>query len=159
MQTFLPYPGFAESAAVLDQRRLGKQRVETIQILRALTRPVYGWKHHPAVLMWKGHEEALAEYGLAMCREWCAQGRSDTCAATIIADLAEAGLPAPRSEAELIAAGAMPAWLGKGEFHRAHRSALVRKDPEWYRPLFSDVEDDLPYIWPSQQAKEDGRLH
>ena len=37
MQTFLPYRGFTESARVLDTRRLGKQRVETIQVLRALT--------------------------------------------------------------------------------------------------------------------------
>ncbi len=36
MQTFLPYPDFARSAAVLDPARLGKQRVETLQILRAL---------------------------------------------------------------------------------------------------------------------------
>jgi hypothetical protein len=24
----------------------------------------------------------------------------------------------------------------------------VRKDPEWYRPHFPDVPDDLPYLWP-----------
>jgi len=28
MQTFLPYPDFARSAAVLDRQRLGKQRLE-----------------------------------------------------------------------------------------------------------------------------------
>jgi hypothetical protein len=36
MQTFLPYPDFAKSAAVLDNKRLGKQRVECLQILTAL---------------------------------------------------------------------------------------------------------------------------
>ncbi|HMC68015.1 MAG TPA: pyrimidine dimer DNA glycosylase/endonuclease V, partial [Mycobacteriales bacterium] len=36
MQTFLPYSRFDASAAVLDDLRLGKQRVETLQILRAL---------------------------------------------------------------------------------------------------------------------------
>ncbi|MDQ1681515.1 MAG: hypothetical protein QOH99_56, partial [Frankiaceae bacterium] len=35
MQTFLPYADFGASARVLDDRRLGKQRVETLQILRA----------------------------------------------------------------------------------------------------------------------------
>jgi len=30
MQTFLPYPGFADSARVLDRRRLGKQRGEAL---------------------------------------------------------------------------------------------------------------------------------
>lgn len=37
MQTFLPYDSFKKSARVLDQRRLGKQRVECLQILGALT--------------------------------------------------------------------------------------------------------------------------
>ena len=42
MQTFLPYADFIASAEVLDQKRLGKQRVETIQVLRGLTTPGYG---------------------------------------------------------------------------------------------------------------------
>lgn len=33
MQTFLPYPGFAANAAVLDDRRLGKQRVEALELM------------------------------------------------------------------------------------------------------------------------------
>ncbi len=37
MQTFLPYADFERSAAVLDRQRLGKQRVETLQIFQALT--------------------------------------------------------------------------------------------------------------------------
>ena len=83
MQTFLPYADFARSAEVLDTRRLGKQRVEVIQIVRALTVPGYAWASHPAVLMWKGHEEALGRYGLAMCDQWLLRGFGDTCAATI----------------------------------------------------------------------------
>lgn len=37
MQTFLPYPDLRASCVVLDDERLGKQRVETFQVLRALT--------------------------------------------------------------------------------------------------------------------------
>ena len=44
---------------MLDHRRLGKQRVEVLQILRALTRERYGWKSHPVVRMWAGYDEAL----------------------------------------------------------------------------------------------------
>jgi len=36
MQTFLPYESFRESAKVLDWRRLGKQRVEGMQIINAI---------------------------------------------------------------------------------------------------------------------------
>jgi hypothetical protein len=120
-----------------------------LQIVRALTRPVYGWKHHPAVVMWRGHEEALGAYGLAMCREWCGRAHADTCAATIVADLAAAGVPTPpRSQDELARAGALPRWLGDEAFHRSHRSALRRKDPAHYAERFADVPDDLDYVWP-----------
>jgi len=47
MQTFLPYPDVEASARVLDTKRLGKQRVECLQVLRGLTIPTYGWCHHP----------------------------------------------------------------------------------------------------------------
>jgi len=79
MQTFLPYPNFTKSAAVLDRQRLGKQRVETLQILRALSDSSYGWQNHPAVKMWRGCERALAAYGLLICAEWIDRGYKDTC--------------------------------------------------------------------------------
>jgi len=148
VQTFLPYPDFAASAAVLDDRRLGKQRVEALQVLRALTRPTYGWKHHPAVRMWAGFPDGVAAYGLAVCAEWTGRGRADTCAATIGTDLAAAGRPAPRSQAELARVCGLPDWLGDDRVHRSHRSALVRKDPEFYGPLFPDADPELDYVWP-----------
>ena len=58
MQTFLPYPDFAKSAACLDNKRLNKQIVECYQILRAITDPTYGWQNHPAVNMWRGFKGA-----------------------------------------------------------------------------------------------------
>lgn len=148
VQTFLPYADFARTAAVLDRTRLGKQRVEAIQIVRALTIPTYGWRHHPAALMWRGHLEALGAYSFAIIDEWTRQGYADTCAATIAADLATAGVRDVRTQSELAAAGALPAWFGNEEFHRSHQSALVRKDPEHYCRFFPGVPDDLPYIWP-----------
>ena len=36
MQTFLPYSNFQKSAEVLDWRRLGKQRVEGMQIINTI---------------------------------------------------------------------------------------------------------------------------
>ena len=148
MQTFLPYPDFEATARVLDTRRLGKQRVEVIQIVRALTRPAYAWKSHPAVLMWAGHEEALGTYGLVMSRVWVESGFGDTCAATIAADLAAVGIEQLRPQGELAAAGELPPWLGDEALHRSHQSALVRKDPAFYGPRFPEVPDDLPYLWP-----------
>jgi hypothetical protein len=149
IQTFLPYPDFERCASVLDLRRLGKQRVEALQILRAVTVAGYGWRHHPAAKMWKGYEEALAAYGIAMCHEWCRRGHTDTCDAKIRADLGAAGIATVRSQSQLAAAGALPPWLGDEAFHRSHRSSLLNKDPAWYGEVFTDVPPDLPYVWPS----------
>jgi len=149
VQTFLPYPDFERSARVLDQRRLGKQRVECLQVVRGLTVPGYGWRHHPAVKMWRGHLEALGRYTLTCCEVWVEGGRADTCAATVVTDLGSAGVATVRTQDELAAAGALPYWLGDPDFHRAHQSSLVRKDPDFYGPLFPDVPPDLDYVWPA----------
>jgi hypothetical protein len=152
VQTFLPYADFERSARALDAKRLGKQRVEAIQVVRALTVAGYGWANHPAALMWKGHEEALGRYGIVCCQVWTELGFGDTCAATIATDLAAAGVTTIRSQAELGEARALPPWLEDEDLLRSHRSALVRKDPGHYRPQFPDVPDDLPYVWPVRSA-------
>jgi hypothetical protein len=146
VQTFLPYASFAESARALDPRRLGKQRVEALQVLRALTIPTYGWQHHPCTQMWRGHVNALAAYGVEISREWVARGHADTCEAQI------GEFWDGRDQAALAAAGELPWWLGDEAFHLAHRSSLLRKDPEWYGPRFGALPDDLPYVWPHERA-------
>ncbi|MFG2683258.1 MSMEG_6728 family protein [Streptomyces sp. NPDC048392] len=157
MQTFLPHPGFRDSALALDRRRLGKQRVEALQVLRGLTVPGYGWRRHPAVRMWTGYEEALVRYGLDVCRVWREQGHQDSCAASLVAGLAACRPGEPvRDQAELAAAGELPPWLGDEAFHRSHRSALVRKEPAVYAELFPGVPDDLPYVWPGSDRERGG---
>jgi pyrimidine dimer DNA glycosylase len=145
MQTFLPYPEFARSAQVLDVPRLGKQRVETLQVLRALELGDYGWQGHPAVRMWRGRTPALVGYGLAVVRAWTALGHADS-THEFIAEFAPE--VEPLTEADLADRGLLPSWLGDERLHLSHRSALIRKDPDFYRPLFGDVPADLPYHWP-----------
>ena len=69
MQTFLPFESFRESAKVLDDRRLGKQRVEALQIIKAITgqkrldgKPYKGWLNHPCSVMWRPYVNALKHY-------------------------------------------------------------------------------------------------
>lgn len=140
MQTFLPFQDFTASVGTLDDKRLGKQRVETFQILRAITDATYGWQHHPAVNMWRGHAEALALYGLAACLEWVQRGNRDN---MLTRFFPYAGVPGTFG---------YPDWLGNDEFHRSHQSNLVRKDASHYAPQFPDVPADLPYYWPTQHG-------
>jgi hypothetical protein len=134
MQTFLPYPDFKKSAECLDWRRLGKQRIEAMQILRALENHNYGWQNHPAVNMWRGFEAMLAVYNNTIIEEWITRGYRNTMK-LIVPDIA------PIS----------PSWLGNSDFHPAHRSNLLRKDPNHYGQFGWAENDNLPYIWGSGQ--------
>lgn len=136
MQTFLPYPDFALSAEVLDDKRLGKQRVEVLQILNTLSGRKSGWANHPAVRMWKGYEGALVEYGLAVCQEWKDRGFNDTCAEKIGA----IGLDYPDST--------LPPWFGWDNFHASHRANLLRKSQTYYGQFGWVEEATLEYVWP-----------
>jgi hypothetical protein len=145
VQTFLPYSRFDSSAAVLDDLRLGKQRVETLQILRALVWPSYkGWKNHPATAMWRGFTDALASYGVAVCAEWERRGRADAVRAGLLEFLG--GIDPGQDE--LARRGRLPPWLGEPALHASHRASLVAKLPEHYRERFPDADPALPYVWP-----------
>lgn len=133
MQTFLPYDDFIQSAKALDSKRLGKQRVEVVQILHAII-DESGWIHHPATHMWRGHTNTLVGYGIAVCEEWIRRGHSDTCLAKI-----QAFYDSSKNHS-------LPPWFGIEDFHAAHRSNLVRKVPE-YGKLFEE-DGSLPYCWP-----------
>jgi hypothetical protein len=134
----LPYPNLAKTAEVLDYRRLGKQRIETLQILHTLTGVSHGWQNHPAVKMWRGSEIVLADYGIAMCVEWIARGYKDT----TLPRLQEIRDNLENQTREL------PSWWGEPALHISHQSNLIRKDPIYYGQLFSEVPDNLPYYWP-----------
>lgn len=142
MQTFLPYEDFRRSAEVLDSPRLGKQRVETLQILRALVVPDYGWQSHPVTRMWMGYVPALTLYGLAMTDTWVQRGYADTVRDQLVEF-------APGAE---LGGTAMPPWLGNPELHRSHRSNLLAKNPGFYRELFPGTPTDLPYVWPEPET-------
>lgn len=140
MQTFLPYSDFNKSAQCLDMRRLGKQRVETLQLLNSLRNPSgnKGWVNHPARTMWVGYENSLVKYGLAICEEWIRRGYKDTCYGKILAHF--------DYSKEVI----HPNWLGWNEFHLSHQSKLIQKLPSHYSSIWPNVPNNLEYIWPSK---------
>ena len=128
MQTFLPYSNFRDSANCLDRQRLGKQRVEAMQIYKTLTIGG-GWKYHPAVKMWAGYELSLAAYFNAICEAWMERGYVNNMPLFSITKYEK------------------PEWLTP-QFCEAHCSNLLRKNPDWYKQFNWKVGPDLPYIWP-----------
>ena len=138
MQTFLPYPDFAQSARCLDRQRLGKQRVECLQLLKALLVPGSGWANHPAAKMWKGYEACLIEYGFAVCDEWTyVRKYKDTVSGKLTDLMLDYGFESSKN----------PPWLGNEAFHASHRSNLLRKDPVHYSKFGWTEPHDLPYVW------------
>jgi len=150
MQTFLPYSDFEASAKCLDNKRLGKQRVECLQLLQVLKKGPYicgsckksweecelttqdcaltkskkktPWYNHSACKMWQGHERTLILYGLAVCVEWISRGFKDTCYDKLQAIEDEIN-PNYRNVIN-------PPWIGDEHFHISHRSNLLRKGCE-----------------------------
>ena len=141
MQTFLPYKNFYKSGKVLDMKRLGKQRVEVLQLLNSINalkhgKEYKGWKNHPCRIMWQDHPNALVEYGLDICIAWKERGYKDTCFDKIAVHY-DSNQPLT-----------YPKWLGDDDFHRSHRSMLIQKNPDYYKNIWPNEQDDLEYIWP-----------
>lgn len=176
MQTFLPFVDFQQSASVLDNDRLGKQRVECLQILTALSQGSHqwwdidnkqwrsvqhepttltvrvrktSWYNHTATQMWKGYEHVLYHcYMAAIVAEWLKRGCKDTC----------------YEKARLIYKETNwcwqsldnPWWLGYEPLHASHRAVLLSKR-EWHYKQFGWLEKPAhpinkkyPYVWPTQ---------
>jgi hypothetical protein len=136
MQTFRPYLDHSRTAYVLDDRRLGKQRVEAKQVAYAILRKMgiivdgrRGWLNHPVVLKWYNYGRPyladLHRYFEAVVAEWVRRGHVNT---LTWADLApfKVGLEGrcPLSHIEEV----------------EYRRVLLYKEPEWYLKCFTKEE-------------------
>jgi hypothetical protein len=143
MQTFLPYADFILSLKALDQKRLGKQRVEAMQLIKAIEgaprldgNPYRGWVHHPATIMWKKYPDALKLYYNFAIFIWESMGFQNSLELFELPDIVKA-----------------PEWLGFEPFHSSHRSNLLKKDYDFYMKYqWSDDPKNL-YIWLDESLK------
>ena len=143
MQTFLPYSNFKESVRVLDDKRLGKQRVEAYQIISAITgrprkdgKPYRGWINHPCTIMWREYINALRLYYNECIDEWIERGHNNTM------------LYEPL-RGKII----FPPWLGDENFHSSHRANLLRKDLLYYGQFGWVENPEDPYVWLDADGK------
>lgn len=164
MQTFVTRFSDGITAHDLDTPRLGKQRLETLQILKVLTGETEAWKNHPAVGMWRGYEMALCNYGSAMCLEWFNRGHKDALAEEFALRQRQirAGEPfaigdgiwGPEISPEFVE----PPWRRDKQVLTSHRSNLIRKMSDFYSPKYPDQRMGLPYLWPAVDAEGGYRL-
>ena len=136
MQTFLPYESFKKSASVLDYRRLGKQRVEGMQIINAIENPnKQGWQNHPVTKMWAPYVNSLKYYTDVMIKEWTSRGYNNNMELYGVDELVKDDMLT------------FPYWLGNKEFHSSHRANLLRKDYEYYSQFGWTENPNNPYVW------------
>lgn len=170
MQTFLPFPSFRDSAECLDYRRLGKQRVETLQLLKA------AWQG-PLVLYDKIEKEYVYNdvfdvndknnhesfdirktpwYNHPACQMWlgyelrlCRYGE-EICEEWIRRGFKDTCLSKLKKYSTYygLQADNDPPFIGDEKFHTSYKSNLIRKDAGFYGPKFPDVPENLEYIWP-----------
>lgn len=153
MQTFLPYPDFQDSLACLDNKRLGKQRLEAYQIIQTIIQKqrrdflhcgTIAWGNHPATLQWEHHLNALKLYYNISLHVWANRGfQNKTLQPFKMVDL----LPVTA-----------PKWLGFPAFHISHRCRLLQKDYAYYSKKFPATLEKNPtwqtteYVWPSKEV-------
>lgn len=153
MQTFVPLvnftrKSFANTARVLDDKRLNKQILEAHQILNILEgRTVRGtYVNHPAVVMWRGYENALKHYHDTMLFAWLARDKKHSYGFYDV-PIADVTLPPWMSYVDI-------------EILLSHRVMLYKKDPEHYKDLLhNEFNGNLRtygitgYIWPTDLFK------
>jgi hypothetical protein len=140
--TWLPYADFVESVGALDTPEVNQLRYTAVKILDIIHQ-VHDrhqvWEKHPSVLMWKGHEVSLCEYGLIACEEMMSRRPHVT-------NETEHRL---HTHMEWATDGRFsmekPPWFGDTELHISHQSNLLRHNPEFYT---FQVPMTLGYVWP-----------
>jgi len=166
MQTFLPLPNFGNSAKCLDDSRLKKQVVEGFQILNILAGFRTGFRHHPAVLMWKNNRYALTVYCMFCLDEYeLNRNNSPMVVRTLVWPNCPSSMRLAFAAHQRIALDepgrvcSPPDWFGGEAFHSAHRSILLAKDFGHYKqfgwkesPAVKNEKGQFPYVWPSKSA-------
>ena len=168
MQTFLPHADFYKSAHCLDDRRLGKQRVEGYQILKSLSIGPYQRFHDNN---WISCDETTYKllksmkikklvrktpwYNHPATKMWCGYERKlreyteVVCNAWVSRGFKDTIVEKLKSiSCQFSKNLSCPNWLGDVSFHASHRSNLLRKHKGWYSKFNWSEPDDLPYVWP-----------
>lgn len=136
--TFYTHSDPRITASILDDRRLGKQRVEALQIVNAL-QGTSRWRNHPCARMWEGYVPALKDYCNIMIEEWVRRGKVNNMAFYAVEQPVR-----------------YPDWIYSERVLFSHRARLVTKEPGFYasRLVFPEEYRYHGYIWPSKWSAE-----
>ncbi len=170
-----------ECAKALDNRRLGKQRVEAMQIINLLeSDKKKGFKHHPASLMWKDHINGLKYYCNCIIEEWISRGFKNTMDLYDISYLDDTSTNTnvkdntpekkdntatnkkdntekkkDNTATNTTEKVTLPWWFTNKCLQMSHKCSLQRKDPKYYKFDVDSAYMLTGYIWPSKLSESD----
>lgn len=139
VMTFVVTTDLAENFRILDTQRLGKQRVEGMQLINAIENNK-GWSQHPAARMWANNLDALKHYVNCCIYEWIQRGNENT-----------------MKYYEVPKFIVFPWWFSWNPLIQSHRAMLYRKNPFYYHDKFTIEEKyhQYGYIWPHSLSRDD----
>ena len=151
VNTFVTSNSVKECASNLDNKRLGKQRVEAKQIIDCLeSGGRKGFANHPATLMWKDNIIGLKYYCNAMITEW--KSRKNSKGKEFLNTMELYKLDEKLDEKEI-----MPWWFYCKQLQLTHKCSLLRKNPSYYKFKLSENEEPfmyVGYVWPSKLSEK-----
>lgn len=179
-----PISNILYTAKILDDRRLGKQRVEAMQIIDAIEKDGKGWKNHPATAAWryrpierlsdtgldiadsvpteinesiqKAYLPALKLYHDIMIREWVDRGKNNNMEVFYTDEEYQSFIKGMWKNSI-----PFPEWCSIDSVQYSHATRLIQKDPGHYTPIFIDLPNeylDYGYIWPAKWTLEQLRI-
>lgn len=141
MITPLPFSSFAQSAACLSDRHLGRARHDTAELIKINQHELAVWPGRLTIpsLIWEGYTPMLARYLNLLIDEWEERGYVSTVIHRV---------NIPRMVVN-------PWWLldtpVAEQLTASHRSNLLRQDPQHYGQFGWEESHDLPYYWPTKK--------
>lgn len=136
--TFVVDGDIVKAVSLLDNKRLGKQRVEAYQLIRILEGKSDSWKSHPALKMWIGYLDGLKYYYNCCVNEWIKRGKNNTMEIYSIPSKID-----------------MPWWINWDRLHYSHQAMLNRKEPSYYSFSVPSEYMKRGYIWPHSLTPDD----
>ena len=141
VNVFIPLSDPVEIAKVLDDKRLGKQRVEAKQIITIISgqAATNAWKNHPVVLMWKDYLGELKYYYDVIVLEWIKRGYQNNMPLYKVHKLNIDKNKRP----------IMPWFMYCKPVLLSHQASLLRKNYQHYHKYFRTPKQymDRSYIW------------
>jgi len=158
-------PDLRLSASLLDKKRIFKCAVETKEIIDSLEKQT-SWSNHPSSKMWIGYVTPCKIYYNILLQESIRRGFNTSMPFYDIPDQDEYSvIPLGFDGTRTWVSGPVknpnktfPFFVAWPPFYMSHRAALIRKDPDFYKPLFYEPNIipylDYGYLWPSHLPED-----